>query len=97
MEGEGKGDGHQYGRKPMTPHIGLLWALSPRIMVMMMNAGVTKQCFFPLIAGEFNFINAASTYTVILSSIPLPLIPIFHQSHFISHGIFSSIPLQFTR
>src|SRR6218665_2698095 len=49
-EGEGKGDGHQYGRKPWTPEpipiagkthlvrkrwdIGLLWALSPRIMMM---------------------------------------------------------------
>src|SRR6218665_2162302 len=53
MEGEGKGDGHQYGRKPRTPEpipiarkltyivrkrwdIGLLRALSLRIMMMMM-------------------------------------------------------------
>src|SRR6218665_2216000 len=52
MESEGKGDGHQYGRKPRTPEpipiagkltyivrkrwdIGLLRALSPRIMMMM--------------------------------------------------------------
>src|SRR6218665_2419820 len=50
MEGEGKGDGHQYERKPRTPEpipiadklrrkrwdIGLLRALNPRIMMMMM-------------------------------------------------------------
>src|SRR6218665_1329376 len=47
MESEGKGDGHQYGRKPRTPEwethlvrkrwdIGLLRALSLQIMMMMM-------------------------------------------------------------
>src|SRR6218665_3122589 len=54
MEGEEKGDGHQYGRKPRTPcranpnswethivrkrwDIGLLRALSPGIMMMMIR------------------------------------------------------------
>src|SRR6218665_777834 len=61
MEGEGKGDGHQYGRKPRTPEpipagkthlvrkrwdIGLLRALSPRIMMMMtkQNLQIVQNC-----------------------------------------------------
>src|SRR6218665_3190630 len=61
MEGKGKGDGHQYGRKPRTPEpipagkthlvrkrwdIGLLRALSPRIMMMMtkQNLQIVQNC-----------------------------------------------------
>ena len=56
MEGEGKGDGQQYRRNPRTPEpipiagklrkrwdIGLLRALSPWFMMMMMMNGVTNK------------------------------------------------------
>src|SRR6218665_1291525 len=59
MEGEGKGNGHQYERKPRTPEpipiagklhlvrkrwdIGLLRALSPRILMMNSTSSIWKE------------------------------------------------------